>query len=79
MRGYVCLSVLLGVFLYLTVRYSFLVAFGTTYFAVMLVVIGTTFAVRYSQMKRSRSLVLDDQSVYLEGQELIKSKNLHAA
>ena len=78
MRGYVCLSVLLGVFLFLTVRYSFLAAFGIMYFGGMLVVIGTTFAVRYSHMKRSRSSVLDDQPVYREGQELITSKNLQA-
>jgi hypothetical protein len=78
MRGYVCLSVLLGVLLFLTFRYSFLVAFGIMYFGGMLVVIGTAFAVRYSHMKRSRSSVLDDQPVYREGQELVTSKNLHA-
>ena len=78
MRGYVCLSVLLGVFSFLTVRYSFLVAFGVMYFGGMLVVIGTAFALRYSQIKRSRSSLLDDQPVYQEGNELITSKNLHA-
>ena len=79
MRGYVCLSVLLGVLLFLTVRYSFWVTFGIMYFGGMLVVIGTAFSIRYSKMKRSRSSVLDDQPAYLEGQELITSKNLHAA
>ena len=79
MRRYVCLSVLLGVFAFLTVRYSFWVAFGVMYFGGMLMVIGTAFAVRYSKMKRLRSLVLDDQPVYPEGKELIISKNPHAA
>ena len=79
MRGYVCLSVLLGVFSFLTVRYSFLVAFGVMYFGGMWVIIGTAFALRYSQMKRSRSTVLDDQLVYPESNELTTSKNLHAA
>jgi len=63
MRRYVWLSVLLGVFLFLTIRYSFLVAFGITYCGWMLVVIGTTFALRYSQIKRSKLLILYDQSV----------------
>ncbi len=78
MRGYLCLSLLLGVFLFLTVRYSFIVAFGVMYFGGMLVVIGTAFALRYSQMKRSRSSVLHDQPVYPQSTELITSKNLHA-
>ena len=78
MRGYLCLSLLLGVFLFLTVRYSFMVAFGVMYFGGMLVVIGTAFALRYSQMKKSRSSVLDDQHVYPESTELMTSKNLHA-
>jgi uncharacterized protein (DUF58 family) len=77
MRGYLCLSLLLGVFLFLTVRYSFMVAFGVMYFGGMLVVIGTAFALRYSQMKKSRSSVLDDQPVYPESNELMTSKNLH--
>ena len=79
MRGYVCLSVLLGVFLFLTIRYSFIVTFGVMYFGGMLMVIGTAFTVRYSQMKRSRSSILDDQPVYPEGKDLILSKNIHAA
>jgi len=79
MRGYVCLSVLLGGFLFLTVRYSFIVAFGVMYFGGMLVVIGAAFAVRYSQIKRSKSSVLHDRLVYREGQEVIISKNFHAA
>jgi len=79
MRGYVWLSVFLGVFLFLTIRYSFLVAFGIMYSGGILVVIGATFAVRYSQLKRAKSLVLNDQSVYLEGQDLIKSKNPHSS
>jgi hypothetical protein len=79
MRGYVYLSVLLGVLLFLTIRYSFIVAFGVMYFGGMLAVIGTAFAVRFSQIKRSKSSVWDDQSVYLESKELITSKNLHAA
>ena len=79
MRRYLCLSLFLGVFLFLTVRYSFMVAFGVMYFGGMLVVIGTAFALRYSQMKRSRSSVLDDQPVYPEDNELMSSKNLHAA
>jgi len=78
MRGYLCLSLLLGVFLFLTVRYSFMVAFGIMYFGGMLVVIGTAFSLRYSQMKKSRSSVLDDQSVYPESNKLMTSKNLHA-
>lgn len=78
MRGDLCLSLFLGVFLFLTVRYSFLVAFGVMYFGGMLVVIGTAFALRYRQMKRSRSSVLDDQPVYPESTELMTSKNLHA-
>jgi len=78
MRGYLCLSLLLGVFLFLTVRYSFMVAFGVMYFGGMLVVIGTAFSLRYSQMKKSRSSVLDDQSVYPESNKLMTSKNLHA-
>ena len=78
MRGYLCLSLLLGVFLFLTVRYSFIVAFGVMYFGGMLVVIATAFALPYSQMKRSRSSVLDDQPVYPQSNELITSKNLHA-
>jgi hypothetical protein len=71
MRGSVCLSFLLGVFLFLTVRYSFLVAFGIMYCCGMLVVIGTAFAVRYNHIKRSKSPILDDYPGYLEGQELI--------
>jgi len=78
MRGYLCLSLLLGVFLFLTVRYSFMVAFGVMYFGGMLVVIGTAFAIRYSQMKKSRSSVLDDQPAYPESNKLMTSKNLHA-
>ena len=78
MRRYLCLSLFLGVFLFLTVRYSFMVAFGVMYFGGMLVVIGTAFSLRYSQMKKSRSSVLDDQSVYPESSELMSSKNLHA-
>ena len=78
MRRYLCLSLFLGVFLFLTVRYSFMVAFGVMYFGGMLVVIGTAFSLRYSQMKKSRSSVLDDQSVYPESNKLMTSKNLHA-
>lgn len=78
MRGYLYLSLFLGMFLFLTVRYSFIVAFGVMYFGVMLVIIGATFALRYSQMKRSRSSVLGDQPVYPESSELMTSKNLHA-
>jgi hypothetical protein len=79
MRGYLCLSLLLGGFSFLTFRYSFLVAFGVMYFFGMLVVIGTAFAVRYRQLKKSRPRVLDDQPVYPESKKLITSKSLHAA
>ena len=78
MRGYICLSLLLGVFLILTVRYSFWVAFGIMYFAGTLVVIGTAFTVSYIQKMRSKASILDDQPVYLKSQKLLTSKNLHA-
>lgn len=79
MRGYLCLSLLLGGFSFLTVRYSFWVAFGVMYFFGMLVVIGTAFAVRYRQLKKSRPPVLDEQAVYPGNEKLITSKSLHAA
>jgi hypothetical protein len=79
MRGYLCPALLLGAFSFLTVRYSFLVAFGVMYFFGMLVVIGTAFVVRYRQLKKSRTPVLDDQAVYPESKTLITSKSLHAA
>lgn len=79
MRGYFCLAVLLGVFAFLTARYSFWVAFGVMYFAGMAVVIGTAFAARYMATKRLRTAHAEEQREYQERQELIVAKSLRAA
>jgi ABC-type protease/lipase transport system fused ATPase/permease subunit len=78
MRGYVCLSILFGGFIFLTIQYSLLVAFGVMYCIGMLVVIVTAFVVGYSKKKRSRTLALADQPVYPAGKELVRARNLHA-
>lgn len=79
MRGYICLAVLLGVFAFLAVRYSFWVAFGTLYFAGMLVVIGIAFTARSIANKRMRAALAQDQRDYPERPELILAKDLRAA
>ena len=79
MRGYLWLSILFGGFAFLTLRYSFLVAFALMYCLGMLAVIVTAFAVGYSKRKRSRATAFAEQPVYSAGKELIRAKNLRAA
>lgn len=77
MRRRVFLSVLFAGFAFLTVRYSFVVAFGVMYCGSMLVVIGIAFATGFLKMKRSRASVLAEQPDYPAGKELIRAKSLH--
>lgn len=79
MRGYLCLSILLSGFAFLTICYSFVVAFGVMYCIGMLVVIVTAFTAGFRRRKRSRTLAFADQPVYSSEKDLIRSKNLHAA
>ena len=79
MRGYLCLSILLGGFAFLTIQYSFVLAFGVIYCIGLLVVIGTAFALGFRKRQRSRASVLADHPAYLTSKELIRAKNLHAA
>jgi len=51
MRSFIFLSVLLGAFVFLTVHYSFWVAFGLIYFAGMLIVTVLSFAIRSKPLK----------------------------
>ena len=78
MLRYLCLSIFFGSFAFLTVSYSFLVAFAVMYCGSMLVVIGTALAIAFSKKKRSRASVVADQPVYSAGKELMESKTLHA-
>ena len=64
MRTYVCLSVLLGLGVLLTVQYSFWLACGIIYFGVMLVVAVIAFAGRNSPSRVSSNVaqhVLPDE------------------
>jgi len=70
---------LCGGFAFLTIHYSFVLAFGVMYCVGMLVVIVTAFAAGFSKRKRARAYVLADQPVYAAGKGLVRANNLHAA
>ncbi len=79
MRGYLCLSILLGGFAFLTACYSFVVAFGVMYCIGMLAVTIIAFTAGLMRRRRSRALAFADQPAYPAGKDLIRSNNLHAA
>ncbi len=79
MRSYVCLSILLGLTAFLTVHYSFWVAFGIMYSGGMLLVAVIAFTTRSRQPGISRSMVLDDENGQLTVEGQTASEDLKAA
>jgi hypothetical protein len=68
MRTYICLSILLGLVISLSVHYSFWAVFGIMYSGGMLLVILIAFTAQRKESKKAKPLVLNVET----GQKIVE-------